>query len=865
MTDRKTIRLFSGIFQQLARMVRTLRPVLPILCLLAGGTSLSFARRNAPVGPMIGSERVLDLRSQYTSDLNVLVTNYNGLGFFEFPYGSRLGYLYGAKVIFGCVRGVDTLVSECGALPPVGALTWEMHSYAQMHETSSVEGRASFSPVARAEQEIFMVASDTSIIGSGLDEIELRPHKPIGIEVHRTTYTWTGPLLRRFVLLDYWIRNISGQTISNGCIGFVVSPNVHFLREGIPVTTWPPWGITGYELPPDDLTGFLKTWPGITEDFTDTIETAWFADNDGDPEAAAAAFTNHSPTGVMGIRVVRPANRRLSYNWWVYRLDENFNDLYDWGPRWRPNNAGYHHSLGTPYGDRARYKMMVNGEIDYDQIFSASADPPQQGWCDPLPPEFAQDVADGGWVTSLLSVGPLQPILPGDSVALTVALVAGEGFHRSSGDFRDYMDYRDPAPFLSRLDFTDLAQNARWADWVFDTPGYDTDGDGNRGRYYLTNCAGGNCDTIFYKGDGVADFRSPQSPPPAPAFRAETGPGWVTLSWRGARSELTRDPWSGRRDFEGYRVYAGRFNTNDAYALIANWDVVDYSRFAFDPEKNDWRRISDPKTPEAWREILYDPAFDPEDYSAPSLAQAYRDTVQDTTIGRYGDTTVVDRERLSYWERGDYNRANDYIENGQREWNLIQRTEERDTIINSEPLKYGCYEVTLDNLNPTVPLYFTVSAFDFGNYEYEIGPAASSLPGNGRYAEPIYSSDVVADSNLRVVVYPNPYKASYSDASGRPTTYYQEGYEGRGKSEFAEQDRRIHFINLPDSAAISIYTLDGDLIRRIDHPDRFLTTYAPSVAWDLISRNGQSVVSGIYIWRVDSRLGTQTGKLVIIK
>ncbi|MEW5701925.1 MAG: hypothetical protein AB1792_06830 [Candidatus Zixiibacteriota bacterium] len=59
--------------------------------------------------------------------------------------------------------------------------------------------------------------------------------------------------------------------------------------------------------------------------------------------------------------------------------------------------------------------------------------------------------------------------------------------------------------------------------------------------------------------------------------------------------------------------------------------------------------------------------------------------------------------------------------------------------------------------------------------------------------------------------------------------------------------------------------MDGDLIRKILHPDPFLTTYPSIVGWDLISRNTQAVVSGIYIWRVDSRLGRQIGKLVIIK
>jgi hypothetical protein len=33
----------------------------------------------------------------------------------------------------------------------------------------------------------------------------------------------------------------------------------------------------------------------------------------------------------------------------------------------------------------------------------------------------------------------------------------------------------------------------------------------------------------------------------------------------------------------------------------------------------------------------------------------------------------------------------------------------------------------------------------------------------------------------------------------------------------------------------------------------------------MVTRNAQAAVSGIYIWRVESRLGAQVGKLVIIK
>ena len=37
------------------------------------------------------------------------------------------------------------------------------------------------------------------------------------------------------------------------------------------------------------------------------------------------------------------------------------------------------------------------------------------------------------------------------------------------------------------------------------------------------------------------------------------------------------------------------------------------------------------------------------------------------------------------------------------------------------------------------------------------------------------------------------------------------------------------------------------------------------LAWDLISRNTQAVVSGIYLYSVESAQGTQVGKFVIIK
>ena len=77
--------------------------------------------------------------------------------------------------------------------------------------------------------------------------------------------------------------------------------------------------------------------------------------------------------------------------------------------------------------------------------------------------------------------------------------------------------------------------------------------------------------------------------------------------------------------------------------------------------------------------------------------------------------------------------------------------------------------------------------------------------------------------------------------------------------------RAVHFENLPPKCWIRIYSLDGDLVRKILHdidPSDPLHTHDK---WGLITRNGQIVVSGLYYWVVESPDGsTQMGKLVIL-
>jgi len=758
----------------------------------------------------------------------------------EYPPLSHDEYLGSIEFRFGYIRGLDTMVVPTASWVPDGVIT----------ESTRLRGSYGYDPAATADLQFSSVFSDTSFYSSlyGFDYATFRTYKPAGLVVRQTAYAWSVPFARRFVIFDYTIRNISDRPIGHAVAGISVSPDIQNR------VVWPGWS-----LEPRSVCGFIGTVPGLVAGAIDTINTAWVADADGDP--VHGSWTRESMRAALGFRILRPTGVPLSFNW--------RGDLYDqWWPgaviehRWGPGRAG---QPPEGWGWGAEYHTMTNREIDYDQVCSA-LDFSHAGW---NPPSSRRDynirLARGGHISFTLSAGPMPTIPPGDSAQFTFALILGRELHNYPGNYIYHLDAFAPQGYLDRLDFSDLRLGARWADWTHDLPGYDTDGDGYRGAAHLVNCVSGRCDSLFYRGDGVADFRTPQPPSP-PAFETSSRPGQVTLRWTGETPETELDPMSGRRDFEGYRLYAGRTPSDDQLSLLASWDAENFDQFVFDTTSERWRQVSHPRTAEQWRVVMHDPDLNPADYSSADPALAYRDTVTDTIRDYYGDIIgIEERERLSCWRREDANRGNLYADEGTLYTNMIQRIGARDTLIGEEIVTYGIYEATIGNLNPALPMHFAVTAFDYGNYIVSLVPLESSPAINTLYAQPIYSPDVVADSGLRVSVYPNPYRIIYADAHGNPTTYFREGYEGHGVPKFEEWDRRIHFVNLPEKATIRIFTFDGDLIRTINHPDPFLTTYPSAVSWDLVSRNLQAVVSGIYIWRVDAESGTQMGKLVIIK
>jgi hypothetical protein len=128
--------------------------------------------------------------------------------------------------------------------------------------------------------------------------------------------------------------------------------------------------------------------------------------------------------------------------------------------------------------------------------------------------------------------------------------------------------------------------------------------------------------------------------------------------------------------------------------------------------------------------------------------------------------------------------------------------------------------------------------------------------GSDFYETPIDSSEIVRilpgslppDNLERIAVVPNPYKV-------------------RAEWDPTPGQREIHFIRVPDQSTIRIFTAAGELLRTLQS-----NAYSSpgglngDVAWDLRNERGRGVVSGIYLYQVETKDGRSVkGKFVIIK
>jgi len=651
------------------------------------------------------------------------------------------------------------------------------------------------------------------------DPYDMRYHKPLNVEITQTSYSWSSKYAGDFLIVDYKIHNLSPNWIYDAFFGLYHVGGVHYISE-------PPYPQL------DDLEGYIDS---VTHEFEhlgrEAMNISWTCDKDGHPYGGRWALVpTRNCLGIAPLHLPRDAEVR-NFNWWIY-------DSYlgDWGPRqqgslddpFRPFPEG----LGVPHGDKNKYYLMSHPEIDYSG-YEAAVDHRYDGWLEP--PEYAEELARGHHPHYVTSYGPFD-LVPYGVEHVTVVYAVGENVHASPTGYRDYFDPYDPKPFLEYLDFDDLIDNIRWAKRIYDNPGVDTDNDGDSGKYFfMYDTLTGDSQQVYYEGDGVPDYRG-AGPPPPPQLRLTTENGRIIVRWNGRETENYFDNFTFLRDFEGYRVYLARSQDENDISLLTSYDLDNYSRFKWNKSRRVYESRVAPFTLEQLRS-MYGEWFEPLEYTR--LAPYYAE------------------DGVYYFTKVDYNQS-DLSSRTDIHKLYPEATLDTNDVDAEGRMRYYEYEYIIDNLLPTVPYYVCVTAFDYGYPAKGLESLESSPAANMHEAFAVdHDTASIANGRLNVYCFPNPYCVA--------DDYADNGFENRFTDLATDRARSIYFANLPSECTISIYSLDGDLVRRVHHDEPSGSGMVSVARFDLISRNTQAVVSGLYYWVVESEYGSQIGKLVIIK
>ena len=361
-----------------------------------------------------------------------------------------------------------------------------------------------------------------------------------------------------------------------------------------------------------------------------------------------------------------------------------------------------------------------------------------------------------------------------------------------------------------------------------------------------------------------------ESPPPSPGTNLgvtynysdnpdrrfpPAGDGQVTIAWDNT-SENVPDPKTAWFDFRGYKI----------------WKVSDWTRpvGSTGPAEDDWTLLAEYR----W--------FN----GAPDNKRLVNGQLicPNVYIPQRGDSMRICLTRGDLWniQSGDVihpdpslpcvNFPNCQIDSG-----LTLGTTQREGRTRYPVGRYRFVDHTVKN---GFLYFYSVTAFD------STGLGQGKVELNGRHAAveaEAVSPQSASSAHGHVWVVPNPYRG-VANIQQRPSAWdlTPNGTDPTGT--------HIDFYGLPDGAwTIKIFTLAGDLVQtlrstdavdastrtatvidshgqRHDNVTRQQDTAGDGQArWNLISRNGQDVVSGIYLFSVDSHRGVERGKFVLIR
>jgi hypothetical protein len=682
-----------------------------------------------------------------------------------------------------------------------------------------------------------------------IEFVSTEPHIPLGLEVHQKTYSFSLPGAQDYTAVEYVIENVGTVTLDSVFVAFYVDQDVGPPDEGryfyddlpeprvpqgpdpsIPlpdtVTAGPDNPNTPYvefveisdpryqpDVPPYYL-GPGPCWRDVTR-----VNGFTMVDNDGDdgrtPGASSFLLLGHT-TDALG----RGAPDRVGFR------------MYDHFTPGRPFSQG-----GPPANDQERYQLISSTRnIDRATGFITAAPP-----------------TEPGDYFSICSVGPYLSLAPGDRITVTWALAV------------EQVDYQTDRNELARR-YDSVIRNAvaaqRNYDGVYEVrEGFVVPDSAQWGRETLVAVPPGgiplilgdchdfeprfvaagqakwfdlDCNTCTgVPGHHLRNWALISGPPPDPQLELVPRDRSVLLRWDN-QSEYTPDPETHEFDIKGYAL----------------WRASDWTRpvGSIGPEESLWRRLAiyhlhDEANPLI--EIGTDPSTGEPDttvYTSVLLNRAWRPGSRYPRLIHARDVPCI---------AGD--------------------DSECDTVYATKPIRPGVeiedypvvrypvgrYELEDKGLLNGFTYFYAVTAFDSSG----AGLVASSFGGrrSARALDGVVPQVGAAGSGGAVYAVPNPYRGT-AEWDLTPNAVDPTG-------------THIDFFNMPSTwSVLRIYTVSGDLVQEL-RPTDFQANGKPQregpedgqASWNLVSRNGQEVVSGIYLFTVQSDQGSQQGKFVIIQ
>lgn len=672
-------------------------------------------------------------------------------------------------------------------------------------------------------------------------QLHVPDHQPLGLQVRQTSIVWEDANAADFVAFDYELTNVGNEILRQTYIGFYLDCDIG--RRGRP----------GVAL--DDQGGF---WEGTrTLRFGGKprqvpIALAYMYDADGD-EGTAAGYI-----GCVFLGVTRPFDRSRPLPMRNFRLF---------------SGRGSFDEGGDPTNDEQRYRVLSGAA-------PRSLAEPRPGVVRPAQRTLRQED-----YRMVVSAGPLGEIGPGLTLRFQMAIVLGRGLD-------ELIDHAVQAQ---------VTYDGRWMDCdgnpTTGVDGLDTRlcGPVDSGSFEVDPCdstclgnpdppcvvrvpvddciwVNGDCDletaSGIRTGIGGRECHVPwleTSAPTPPRLRVVAREGAVDIYWDN-RSETMSDPVSGALDFESYRIWRadgwrrpiGSTTATgpgaELWQLLAEFDL---DRNSVGSNRGLESIRYQPAVPEHavqfYREWFHAhaSAAPPE---VPGLTAAQRDTAQALARGvryyRFTDPPFLEGGRIT-GICGPNGRCAPFVLGRDL---LPARCNER-----------GQCQLTSAPPHTGVPYFYSVTATDHavaldsltGMFQIR-GPGLAGPPSGNFVFVTTPSTALAPDEAGRaedeIYVVPNPARRS----SLAPWQLFPNNDDPTGV--------KVEFHHLPRSAGtVTIWTLAGDRVAELPFDGR---QGNGTRTWDLLSRNGQEVASGVYLYTVeaqDPRFRKVIGKLVVIR